>query len=713
MKMGFTRLFMWTRTRAPRQMDDMDQDSTSHEETIADADLVLRTRSGDAAAFGELWRRHYPSGMSVARSITSSIDPDDLVQESYTRIYQAIVKGGGPNGSFRAYLFTSIRNTAAAWGRSRRESAIDELDSVADPDSTDQAANEALDRSLTAQAFRSLPSRWQEVLWYTEIEQMKPQEAATLLGMKAGAVSQLAFRAREGLREAWIQAHLRSAAAGSDCQWTIEHLGAYSRGNLSNRDHNRLEQHLEECARCMIVAAEAKDVSKRLALVLLPLVLGITGSAGYLATLQGGGTPIVALAAMPSGITEGAVVVAGGATAASSSGAAGSGTTGGGGAAGGGAAGGGAGGATSGGIFSGVGALVGAGSAALVVAGVVAAATIIPSLTGASPAASLPSAGDSDSSSISADVGPDESMSDQKTPIVDDAETEPEPVTPPVEAPVTPEPAEDIAPAIVAPSAPVETSKPAPEEDVPGEETPGEETPGEENPGGETPGEENPGEPAVPTTPIVVSLADLCLDARAITYVTLNVSGEAGADIEALLGGSHGGADSTSLSDAGTGTIELRPGLVQILLGATVEIHYATEAGPVLPVTTSLSALGVTLESVLLAPACGAPAEDPVEDAPAVPTPDDTVVPAPEPTDEAAPAAPDEAAPAAPVEAPDAELAPETPAPEPAAPVEPSAPVETAPPAEPAVEEETAPVDETAPAVDKAVPAADEAVPAL
>ncbi len=733
MKMGFTRLFMWTRTRAPRQMDDMDQDSTSHEETIADADLVLRTRSGDAAAFGELWRRHYPSGMSVARSITSSIDPDDLVQESYTRIYQAIVKGGGPNGSFRAYLFTSIRNTAAAWGRSRRESAIDELDSVADPDSTDQAANEALDRSLTAQAFRSLPSRWQEVLWYTEIEQMKPQEAATLLGMKAGAVSQLAFRAREGLREAWIQAHLRSAAAGSDCQWTIEHLGAYSRGNLSNRDHNRLEQHLEECARCMIVAAEAKDVSKRLALVLLPLVLGITGSAGYLATLQGGGTPIVALAAMPSGITEGAVVVAGGATAASSSGAAGSGTTGGGGAAGGGAAGGGAGGATSGGIFSGVGALVGAGSAALVVAGVVAAATIIPSLTGASPAASLPSAGDSDSSSISADVGPDESMSDEKTPIVDDAETEPEPVTPPVEAPVTPEPAEDIAPAIVAPSAPVETSKPAPEEDVPGEETPGEEnpggetpgeenpggeTPGEENPGGETPGEENPGEenpgePAVPTTPIVVSLADLCLDARAITYVTLNVSGEAGADIEALLGGSHGGADSTSLGDAGTGTIELRPGLVQILLGATVEIHYATEAGPVLPVTTSLSALGVTLESVLLAPACGAPAEDPVEDAPAVPTPDDTVVPAPEPTDEAAPAAPDEAAPAAPDAAPDAEVAPETPAPEPAAPVEPSAPVETAPPAEPAVEEETAPVDETAPAVDEAVPAADEAVPAL
>ncbi|MFJ2543210.1 sigma-70 family RNA polymerase sigma factor, partial [Microbacterium sp. NPDC087589] len=479
----------------------VDQDSTSHDDTIADADLVLRTRSGDAAAFGELWRRHYPSGMSVARSITSSIDPDDLVQESYTRIYQAIIKGGGPNGSFRAYLFTSIRNTAAAWGRSRRESAIDELDSVADPDSTDQAANEALDRSLTAQAFRSLPSRWQEVLWYTEIEQMKPPEAGTLLGMKAGAVSQLAFRAREGLREAWIQAHLRSAAAGSDCQRTIEHLGAYSRGNLSTRDHNRLEQHLEECARCMIVAAEAKDVSTRLALVLLPLVLGVTGAAGYLATLQGGGTPIVALAAMPSGITEGAVVAAGAgttATAGSSTSTAGGGTAGGGaaggGAAGGGAAGGGAGGMASGGIFSGVGALVGAGSAALVVAGVVAAATIIPTLTGATPAASLPFAGDTDSSSISADVGPDESMSDEKTPIVDDIEPDQDTEVkkdveaPPVEAPLPPVPAEDTAPAVTPPPLPVETVKPAPDVDAPEEETPGEETPGEETPGGETPG---------------------------------------------------------------------------------------------------------------------------------------------------------------------------------------------------------------------------------
>src|SRR5690606_39622652 len=110
-------------------------------------------------------------------------------------------KGGGPTGAFRAYLFTSIRNTAAAWGRARKETTIDVLETLEDPGTTTEATEEALDRSLTVQAFRSLPTRWQEVLWYTEIEGMKPAAVAPLLGMKATAVAQLAFRAREGRSE--------------------------------------------------------------------------------------------------------------------------------------------------------------------------------------------------------------------------------------------------------------------------------------------------------------------------------------------------------------------------------------------------------------------------------------------------------------------------------------------------------------------------------
>nr|WP_165310689.1 sigma-70 family RNA polymerase sigma factor [Microbacterium protaetiae] len=359
-------------------------------EETADADLVELSRSGDTDAFGELWRRHYPAGITVARSITSSLEPDDLVQEAYTRIYRSLQRGGGPTGSFRAYLFTSIRNTAAAWGRARRETAIDELDAIADPGTEEQAAEDALDRGLTHQAFRSLPTRWQEVLWYTEIEQMKPAEVAPLLGMKANAVAQLAVRAREGLRAAWVQAHLRSVADGSDCQWTIERLGAYARGGLGKRDKGKVERHLHACARCAIVAAEAKDVSDRLALVLLPLTLG-AGAAGYAAWLQLG-APVTAVAGMPSGVVQGAVIAGGveGAGVGSDAGAgaglgagAGVGSGGGsGGGAGGAGAGGGSGvgsgvGGASGGVFAGAGAVAGLAAAGVLVAATIAVGALV------------------------------------------------------------------------------------------------------------------------------------------------------------------------------------------------------------------------------------------------------------------------------------------------------------------------------------------------
>lgn len=267
---------------------------------LGDADLVVRTRSGDRAAFGELWRRHHRSGLVVARSITSSLDPDDLVQEAFTRIYRTILAGGGPTGSFRAYLFTSIRNTAATWGRAARATSIEELHALEDPATTEEATAQALDRSLTHQAFRSLPTRWQEVLWYSEIEQMKPAEIAPLLGLRPTAVAQLAFRAREGLREAWVQAHLHSTADDSTCRWTIEHLGAHARRNLGRRDRAKVQAHLKECARCTIVAAEAQEVSDRLALVLLPLTIGIAGTSGYLASLPGTGPAVTLSSAGPS-----------------------------------------------------------------------------------------------------------------------------------------------------------------------------------------------------------------------------------------------------------------------------------------------------------------------------------------------------------------------------------------------------------------------------
>jgi RNA polymerase sigma factor (sigma-70 family) len=254
--------------------------------TTSDAELIERARSGDTRAFGELWRRHYRSAARVARQFTSSIDADDLVSEAYARIYQRVLAGGGPTGAFRPYLYTTIRNLASSWGAASRDVQVDIIEDFEDDRIPDDPAAWALDRTLTARAFRSLPERWQTVLWYTEVEGMDPHEVAPLMGMTANGVAALSYRAREGLRKAWLQAHVSDAATSAECQWAMSRLGEHARDGLSTRDREKLTAHLVGCDKCTIVAEEVDEVGSHLAMVMIPLLLGGVAGGTLLASLS-------------------------------------------------------------------------------------------------------------------------------------------------------------------------------------------------------------------------------------------------------------------------------------------------------------------------------------------------------------------------------------------------------------------------------------------
>ncbi|CAN5349872.1 hypothetical protein BH09ACT5_BH09ACT5_19940 [soil metagenome] len=287
------------------------------ESTTSDESLVERTRSGDQRAFAELWHRHYRSGARVARQFTSSIDADDLVSEAYTRIYQRVLAGGGPTGAFRPYLYTTIRNLASTWGAKSRDVQVDDIADFEDPDTLDDPASLALDRTLTARAFRSLPDRWQSVLWYTEVEGMDPHEVAPILGMTANGVAALSYRAREGLRKAWLQAHINDASALGECQWTLSRIGDNARNALSARDSERMSFHLATCSKCAIINEEVDEVGSRLALVMLPIVLGGVAGGALLATMGQTGSAMAAAAdvipALPEAIGAGAAAATTGA----------------------------------------------------------------------------------------------------------------------------------------------------------------------------------------------------------------------------------------------------------------------------------------------------------------------------------------------------------------------------------------------------------------
>ena len=73
----------------------------------SDAELITAIRSGDMAAYGELYRRHVASARSLARQLVRGpAEVDDVVAETFSRVLDLMRRGGGPQDAFRPYLLT-------------------------------------------------------------------------------------------------------------------------------------------------------------------------------------------------------------------------------------------------------------------------------------------------------------------------------------------------------------------------------------------------------------------------------------------------------------------------------------------------------------------------------------------------------------------------------------------------------------------------------
>ncbi|MEU0162696.1 sigma-70 family RNA polymerase sigma factor [Streptomyces sp. NPDC006261] len=311
---------------------------------LSDAQLIEGMREGDDLAYEELFRRHSGAVRRYARSCCrDGHTADDLTAEVFARTLQAVRGGKGPQESVRAYLMTAVRHVAAAWTKSaRREHLVDDFavfaaqasrtSELSDGGTLDLGADvlamHEAERSMAMEAFRSLPERWQAVLWHTTVEEESPSEIAPLFGLTANATAVLASRAREGLKQAYLQAHVSQAlTTGGDCAQYADRLGAYARGGLRMRAERGLRKHLDECAKCRVAAGELEHVNAGIP-ALLPIAVIGWFAAGYSLKAAGvvaggavGAAGAGAAAAATGSGTTGAA--AGGATGGASSGSAG------------------------------------------------------------------------------------------------------------------------------------------------------------------------------------------------------------------------------------------------------------------------------------------------------------------------------------------------------------------------------------------------------
>lgn len=249
----------------------------------SDAALLDAVRDGDGEAFDAVYRRHVDAARRLARVLTRDhAEADDLVAESFARLLTTLKSGGGPESAVRAYVLTTMRRVHIDRGRAGTK--VEPVEDVADferPQADDDPAVSKLDQAYAARAFAGLPERWQAVLWHTEVEGESAAQVAPLLGLNPNAVSAIAYRARERLRQLYLQQHL-AAVEGKECRWVTERLGAYVRDKLANRESGRVREHLDECDACRIVYLDLVEVNSGFRFLLAPIVLG-TAATPYLA----------------------------------------------------------------------------------------------------------------------------------------------------------------------------------------------------------------------------------------------------------------------------------------------------------------------------------------------------------------------------------------------------------------------------------------------
>ncbi|MFC0429988.1 RNA polymerase sigma factor [Kutzneria buriramensis] len=243
--------------------------------TPTDTDLLEQVRGGDIAAYGQLYAEHVIAAYNLAGQLTCSrSDADDLVQAAFEKVLGA-VKAGRQIRAFRAYLLTVLRRIA--YDRTRRQRRLEISDDLEarlgellgkraelTVPFEDLAVTE-LEQVWVTHAFARLDERWQRVLWHVEVEGMAPSEVAGMFGMSPNGVSALAYRARRGLRAAFLEVQAsyhdrrrRCEVSSQLVDWVFERLRA--------ADLAAFENHLDRCEQCRMWATDLAEARQELQL---------------------------------------------------------------------------------------------------------------------------------------------------------------------------------------------------------------------------------------------------------------------------------------------------------------------------------------------------------------------------------------------------------------------------------------------------------------
>lgn len=180
--------------------------------SLSDEELVKEAAEGSETHFNALVDRYTPLVYRVALSVTGSAhDADDVVQETFLRVFRSLDGFDPAKASFKTWLLVIARNQSinvlaqirrrAARFLSRAHSTEERDDAGKDGFPNAQADAEALllskeEARLVEQALTNLPEKQRTALMLKAVEGLSYAEIATIFKTSASAVESLIYRAR-------------------------------------------------------------------------------------------------------------------------------------------------------------------------------------------------------------------------------------------------------------------------------------------------------------------------------------------------------------------------------------------------------------------------------------------------------------------------------------------------------------------------------------
>lgn len=168
-----------------------------------DEQLIIKSKNGDAEAFGELYERYAEVIFRYVYShIESSLDSEDLTEDIFIRAWKALPKYDERGLPFSAFLFRAARNSLIDYYRQHKPmQSIEDLDLHSSEPGPEESVTELLSNIELRNMLSELREDYRSVIIFRFLSGLSPEETAQAMQRSVGAIRVLQHRALSALKD--------------------------------------------------------------------------------------------------------------------------------------------------------------------------------------------------------------------------------------------------------------------------------------------------------------------------------------------------------------------------------------------------------------------------------------------------------------------------------------------------------------------------------